>query len=105
MSKWVIDIHGELEGDYEIIKEYEESNMKQLKTTVRDLPRFIAKSDGTIEPIKCDICSIGKIRTEIKKEIDKLEYDMSKDILSKEIDEGIDIGLHMALDIVNKRIE
>lgn len=24
MSKWVVDIHGDIEGDYEIIKEYEE---------------------------------------------------------------------------------
>lgn len=25
MSKWVVDIHGDIEGDYEIIKEYEET--------------------------------------------------------------------------------
>jgi hypothetical protein len=24
MSKWVVDIHGDIEGDYEIIKKYEE---------------------------------------------------------------------------------
>ena len=24
MSKWVVDIRGDIEGDYEIIKEYEE---------------------------------------------------------------------------------
>lgn len=24
MSKWIVDIHGDIEGDYEIIKEYEE---------------------------------------------------------------------------------
>lgn len=24
MSKWVVDIHGDIEGDYEIIKEYAE---------------------------------------------------------------------------------
>ena len=24
MSKWIVDIHGEIEGDYEIIKKYEE---------------------------------------------------------------------------------
>lgn len=27
MSKWVVDIHGDIEGDYEIIKEYKEPNM------------------------------------------------------------------------------
>lgn len=25
MSKWVVDIHGDIEGDYEIIKKYEET--------------------------------------------------------------------------------
>lgn len=24
MSKWVVDIHGDIEGDYEIVKKYEE---------------------------------------------------------------------------------
>jgi hypothetical protein len=24
MSKWIVDIHGDIEGDYEITKEYEE---------------------------------------------------------------------------------
>lgn len=24
MSKWIVNIHGDIEGDYEIIKEYEE---------------------------------------------------------------------------------
>ena len=24
MSKWIVDIHGDIEGDYKIIKEYEE---------------------------------------------------------------------------------
>mgnify|MGYP002525937405 CR=1 FL=1 len=27
MSKWIVDIHGDIEGDYEIIKEYKEPNM------------------------------------------------------------------------------
>lgn len=29
MSKWVVDIHGDIEGDYEIIKEYEEPKTGQ----------------------------------------------------------------------------
>lgn len=29
MSKWVVDIHGEIEGDYEIIKKYEEPKTGQ----------------------------------------------------------------------------
>lgn len=28
MSKWIVDIHGDIEGDYEIIKRYEETNIK-----------------------------------------------------------------------------
>ena len=28
MSKWVVDIHGDIEGDYEIIKKYEEQKPK-----------------------------------------------------------------------------
>lgn len=30
MSKWVIDIHGELEGDYELIKKYEEQTIEAI---------------------------------------------------------------------------
>ena len=26
MSKWIVDIHGDIEGDYDIIKKYEEPN-------------------------------------------------------------------------------
>lgn len=27
MSKWIVDIHGDIEGDYEIIEEYKEPKM------------------------------------------------------------------------------
>ena len=30
MSKWVVDIHGDIEGDYEIIKKYEEPKTEVL---------------------------------------------------------------------------
>ena len=30
MSKWVIDIHGELEGDYDLIKKYEEQTIEAI---------------------------------------------------------------------------
>ena len=30
MSKWVLDIHGDIEGDYEIIKKYEEPKIDVL---------------------------------------------------------------------------
>ena len=28
MSKWLVDIHGNIEGDYEIVKKYEEKDLK-----------------------------------------------------------------------------
>lgn len=33
MSKWVVDIHGDIEGDYEIIKEYKEQNTRWIPVT------------------------------------------------------------------------
>lgn len=30
MSKWVVDIHGDIEGDYELIKKYEEPKVDVL---------------------------------------------------------------------------
>ena len=30
MSKWVVDIHGDIEGDYDIIKKYDESKTDVL---------------------------------------------------------------------------
>lgn len=31
MSKWIVDIHGDIEGDYEIIEEYKEPETGQWK--------------------------------------------------------------------------
>lgn len=41
MSKFVVDIHGEIEGDYEIIKKYEERQMNNqeyncIKVKIKD---------------------------------------------------------------------
>ena len=30
MSKWVVDIHGDIEGDYDIIKKYDESKAESV---------------------------------------------------------------------------
>lgn len=30
MSKWIVDIHGDIEGDYEIIGEYKEQETEEL---------------------------------------------------------------------------
>lgn len=41
MSKWVVDIHGDIEGDYEIIKEYEEPNtdvLDKIRAEIEELP-------------------------------------------------------------------
>lgn len=42
MSKWIVDIHGDIEGDYEIIKKYEEPKIGHwvrgfYKTTERHI--------------------------------------------------------------------
>lgn len=29
MSKWIVDIHGDIEGDYDILEKYEEPKMGQ----------------------------------------------------------------------------
>ena len=84
-------------------------------------PKFIAKSDGTIEQIKnCDDCifrkeweKIGKLlsvilkkQTEqepildkIRAEIDQKQYDFMAD---KDYDEGIRFGLMLAHQIIDK---
>lgn len=40
MSKWIVDIHGEIKGDYEIIKKYEEPRKGKwtiyLSTAIED---------------------------------------------------------------------
>jgi hypothetical protein len=35
MSKWVVDIHGDIEGDYEIIKKYEEPKAEWIPVSER----------------------------------------------------------------------
>jgi len=36
MSKWIVDIRGEIEGDYELIKKYEEPQEIHKDRTVQD---------------------------------------------------------------------
>jgi len=59
MSKWVIDIHGELEGDYNLIKKYEEQ-------TIEAIPK-----DQYEARLKADMLAM---LTEIQTEIE--EYDV-----------------------------
>lgn len=37
MSKYIIDIHGEIEGDYEIVKKYDESEsiLDKIRTQIK----------------------------------------------------------------------
>lgn len=54
MSKWIVDIHGDIEGDYEIIEEYKEpktghwTERKMHKTTGFFLPT--CSECGNIQP-------------------------------------------------------
>ena len=49
MSKWVVDIHGDIEGDYEIIKKYEEpktdvfDKISKMRAEIRGMYRVILK--------------------------------------------------------------
>ena len=40
MSKWVVDIHGDIEGDYDIIKKYDESKtdlLNKIRAEIEEL--------------------------------------------------------------------
>ena len=41
MSKWVVDIHEDIEGDYEIIKKYEEPKTDVLDNIRAEIETFI----------------------------------------------------------------
>lgn len=41
MSKWVVDIHGDIEGDYEIIKKYEEPNINVLDKITAEIEEHV----------------------------------------------------------------
>ena len=46
MSKFVVDIHGEIEGDYEIIKKYEEQQMNNQEYNCNRV--IIKDKDGKV---------------------------------------------------------
>ena len=61
MSKWVVDIHGDIEGDYEIIKEYEEPKTGHwIKTKEQDdaEPLILRKCSEclTVQRLKTNYC-------------------------------------------------
>ena len=55
MSKWVVDIHGDIEGDYEIIKKYEEPKRGQ----------WIEREYNGIGFIECSECLSGFLKTHL----------------------------------------
>lgn len=56
MSKWVVDIHGDIEGDYEIIKEYEEPQTGHCKDCKYFEYDSVAKVDGIPLIVAHEIC-------------------------------------------------
>lgn len=54
MSKWVVDIHGDIEGDYEIIKKYEDPKTGHWITKIKSDLR------GDMWPTnpKCSECGV-----------------------------------------------
>lgn len=51
MSKWIVDIHGEIEGDYEIIKKYEEPKtdvLDKIRAEIRKKMAFNSFNEGYV---------------------------------------------------------
>ena len=67
MSKWIVDIHGDIDGDYEIIKAYEEPNTGHWVQT----NEFFINQDGQfIYKFICSECkSLSYFRKSNKKAI------------------------------------
>lgn len=46
MGKYIVDIHGDIEGDYAIIEKFEEPKMKSLESIISE----------TLEEVKIQMC-------------------------------------------------
>ena len=46
MGKYIVDIHGDIEGDYDIIEKYKEPKMKSLESIISE----------TLEEVKVQMC-------------------------------------------------
>ena len=70
MSKWVVDIHGDIEGDYEIIKKYEEPEtdvLNKLRVEIEEMTPTYHNLDWSITDLVSlsDVLKlIDKYRTE-----------------------------------------
>lgn len=54
MSKWIVDIHGEIEGDYEIIKKYEEQEPCEDTISRQDAINAIENTECELLPEEWD---------------------------------------------------
>ena len=55
MSKYIVDIHGDIEGDYEIIKKYEEPKtdvLDKIRAEINDIAFDWQEIDGEHESFK-----------------------------------------------------
>lgn len=75
MSKWVVDIHGDIEGDYEIIKKYEEP--------------------------KADV--LEKIRAEIEAIYDSIDT-VSNNEYENAYEQGREVAFECVMEIIDKYI-
>ena len=70
MSRWIVDIHGDIEGDYDIIKKYEEPQTDVLDKIRAEIQRLrgcsCSCSDGIIDDVE-DILDKYKAESEDKK--------------------------------------
>jgi hypothetical protein len=67
MSRWIVDIHGDIEGDYDIIKKYEEPQTDVLDKIRAEIQRLrgcsCSCSDGIIDDVE-DILDKYKAESE-----------------------------------------
>lgn len=57
MSKWIVDIHGDIEGDYDIIEKYEEQKIGHCKDCKYFEYDSVANVDGIPLIVAHEICS------------------------------------------------
>ena len=65
MSKWVVDIHGDIEGDYEIIKEYEEPKTGHWLDSSNGWTCSECNRDNRCDSNYCPNCG-AKMESEVK---------------------------------------
>ena len=67
MSKWVVDIHGEIEGDYDIIKKYEEPKtdvLDKIRAEIENLDDADYDYEGYYKAVTDAVKIIDKYKAE-----------------------------------------